>query len=41
MNTNMALSLILITGVLNAAGAIEKAEVKTKENYLFSSFRKR
>ena len=39
MNTNMALSLILITGVLNAAGAIEKAEVKTKENYLFSSFR--
>jgi len=35
----MLISLILVTGILNTAGTPEKAEVMTKENYLFSSFR--
>ena len=39
MNINMLVSLILVTGILNTAGTPEKAEVMTKENYLFSSFR--
>jgi len=39
MNINMLISLILVTGILNTAGTPEKAEVMTKENYLFSSFR--
>ena len=39
MNTNILISLILVAGILNTSGTPEKAEVTTRENYLFSSFR--
>ncbi|MBN2181276.1 MAG: glycoside hydrolase family 43 protein [Sedimentisphaerales bacterium] len=39
MSLKILISLILATGVLGNAGTSEKNETKTKENYLFSSFR--
>ena len=39
MKANMLTSMILVINIFCAAGTSEKADVKTMENYLFTSFR--
>ena len=39
MNTNILISLILVSSVFSTTGISERTDVKAKENYLFTSFR--